>query len=141
MSAVDTNRELVAAAFERWAAGTGSFFDLLADDVQWTITGTCPISGTYRSRRQFLDEAIAPLSARLAKPITPALRSLCADGDWVVALWDGTALATDGAPYDNSYSWHMRFQDARIVEVVAFFDGIELAALFERVPLPERGAG
>ena len=30
--------------------GEGTVFDLLADDVVWTITGTSPLAGTYRGR-------------------------------------------------------------------------------------------
>jgi ketosteroid isomerase-like protein len=58
------NKKLIQEGFDRWASNQGSFFDLLSDDIEWTITGTCPISKTYTSRKQFLDEAIAPLSAR-----------------------------------------------------------------------------
>ena len=57
------NKKLIQEGFDRWVSNQGSFFDLLSDDIEWTITGTCPISKTYTSRKQFLDEAIAPLSA------------------------------------------------------------------------------
>jgi ketosteroid isomerase-like protein len=73
-------------------------FDLLSDNIEWTITGTCPISKTYTSRKQFLDEAVAPLSARLSKQITPKVGALYADDDTLIALWDGTAVAKDGKP-------------------------------------------
>jgi hypothetical protein len=56
------NKEIVREGFARWANGTGSFFDLLADDVEWTITGSSPISKTYTSRKQFLEKAIAPIN-------------------------------------------------------------------------------
>jgi hypothetical protein len=83
------NKKLIQEGFDRWTNGQGSFFDLLSDDVEWTITGTSPTSKTYTSRKQFLDEVIAPLSTRLSKQITPKVRALYADGDTVVALWDG----------------------------------------------------
>jgi len=38
-SAEDHNLKLVTAAFERWKAGAGSAFDLLAPDAKWTIVG------------------------------------------------------------------------------------------------------
>ena len=80
------NKKLIQEGFDRWASNQGSFFDLLFDDIEWTITGTSPISKTYTSRKQFLDEVIAPLSARLSKKITPKVRALYADGDTVIAL-------------------------------------------------------
>jgi len=111
----ERNKKLIMQGFQRWANGTGSFFDLLADDAVWTITGTCPISKTYTSRKQFLDEAIAPLLARLSTRIVPKVRSLFADGDTVIALWDGTAVAKDGRDYNNTYSWYMKIENDRIV--------------------------
>ena len=35
----DRNKALVEAGFAAWSAGTGSPYDLLADDVTWTIVG------------------------------------------------------------------------------------------------------
>jgi ketosteroid isomerase-like protein len=129
-----TNKQRVADAFDLWARGEGSVFDLLADDAQWTITGTSTLAGTYTSRRQFLDEVIAPLTARLATAIVPTVQSIVAEGDWVVVLFEGHAKAADGPAYDNRYSWHLRWEGDAVVEVVAFFDAPTLDELFERVP-------
>ena len=129
------NKKLIQEGFDRWTAGQGSFFDLLSDEVQWTITGNSPISKTYTSRKQFLDEVITPLSARLSKQITPTVRALFADGDTVVALWNGSAVAKDGKPYNNTYSWFMTLKNNRIVKVIAFFDTIVLADLWKRIPI------
>jgi uncharacterized protein len=135
MSQQQQNKKLIQEGFDRWASNQGSFFDLLSDDIEWTITGTSPISKTYTSRKQFLDEAIAPLSARLSKQITPKVRALYADGDTVIALWDGTAIAKDGKPYNNTYSWYMTIKNDRIVKAIAFFDTLELADIWERIPI------
>jgi ketosteroid isomerase-like protein len=129
------NKRLIQEGFDRWASNQGSFFDLLSDDIEWTITGTSPVSKTYTSRKQFLDEVIAPLSARLSKQITPKVRALYADGDTVIALWDGTAVAKDGKPYNNTYSWYMTLKNDRIVKAIAFFDTLELADIWERIPI------
>jgi hypothetical protein len=129
------NKKLIQEGFDRWTNGQGSFFDLLSDDVEWTITGTSPTSKTYTSRKQFLDEVIAPLSTRLSKQITPKVRALYADGDTVVALWDGIAVAKDGKPYNNTYAWFMTVKNNRIVKVIAFFDTIELADIWKRIPI------
>lgn len=128
------NKQIIREGFAKWANGTGSFFDLLADDVEWTITGSSPISKTYTSRKQFLEEAIAPLNERLSEKIVPRVRGIYADGDMVIALWDGTATAKDGKPYNNTYSWYMTLKNGRIVKVVAFFDTIDLADLWRRIP-------
>lgn len=129
----EKNKAIISEAFANWANGTGSFFDLLADDAEWTITGSSPISKTYTSRQQFMDEAITPINERLSVRIVPKVRGIYADGDMVIALWDGTATAGDGKAYENTYSWYMTMKDGRIVKVVAFFDTIDFTEFWNRV--------
>lgn len=133
-----SNKQIIQEAFDKWANGTGSFFDLLTDDMVWTITGSSPISKTYTSRQQFLDEAITPLNDRLSVKIIPKVRGLYAEDDMVIALWDGTATAKDGKPYNNTYSWFMTMKNGRIVKVVAFFDTIDLADVWKRIPVTSK---
>jgi uncharacterized protein len=128
------NKQLIQKGFDQWTNGSASFFDLLADDVTWTITGNSPIAKTYNSRQQFLDEAITPINERLSERIVPTLRALYAEGDMVIALWDGKGMAKDGISYNNTYSWYMKVKGEKIVEVIAFFDSIELADLWKRLP-------
>lgn len=126
------NAALVRAAFDAWRAGTGSVFDLLHEDVVWTVAGDSPVSGTYRGKADFMDNAVAPITARLATPIVPQVEHLVADGDAVVAVWRGVARARDGNAYTNHYAWHMVFDDhGRIVRVVAFLDTWALARLMD----------
>ncbi|OAI40128.1 hypothetical protein AYO38_06365 [bacterium SCGC AG-212-C10] len=128
------NKELIRQAFERWTNGQGNFFRLLADDATWTITGSSSVAGTYGSREEFLAKAIAPISARLATPIRPAVESIVADGDMVVVVWKGHATAHDGAAYDNHYAWCLRLAGEKIVEVTAFLDAKALDELLAREP-------
>lgn len=128
-SAAATNTRLVREAFDAWAAGTGSVFDLLHEDLVWTVAGTSPVSGTYTSRADFLARAVQPINARLATPITPQVRHVVAQGDAVVVVWDGTATTHDGRPYRNSYAWHMVLDGGRILRAVAFLDTWALQAL------------
>jgi uncharacterized protein len=127
------NKRLIADAFDAWAKGDGNFFDLLADDATWTIPGSSPIAGTYHGRQEFLDRAIQPIGARLAKPIRPTVHSIVAEDDTVAVMWEGHAVALDGRPYDNRYSWVMRLQGGRITEATAFFDAPAFTDLWERV--------
>ncbi|WP_241663965.1 nuclear transport factor 2 family protein [Stutzerimonas nosocomialis] len=123
------NTTLVQKAFDDWKAGRGSVFDLLADDAQWTVAGSSPDSGTYRSREELMTRAVVPINARLSTPITPEVKHLVAQGDEVVVLWDGRAMAKDGSPYENSYAWHLVFEDGRITRVTAFLDTWQLDRL------------
>lgn len=131
------NLERVEAAFANWKNGTGSVFDLLAPQVQWTIVGRSVISAVYRSKEELMAGAIAPLDARLAGPLVPSMHGIYADDDVIVVLFDAAATARDGKPYRNTYAWYLRLRDDRIVEATAFFDSVELNELFERVPLRE----
>jgi hypothetical protein len=70
------NKRLIQQGYDNWANGIGSFFDLLAEDVLWTITGSTPLSKTYTSKKQFMNEVIIPLDKRLSKRIIPNLTGL-----------------------------------------------------------------
>ncbi|MHA6618667.1 nuclear transport factor 2 family protein [Pseudonocardia sp. DLS-67] len=133
LAAEQANKDRIRAAFDEWAAGTGGPFALLADDATWTIVGNSPVSRAYGSRQEFLDVVIDPFNARMEVPLRPTVRALYADGDWVVALFDGSGTARDGMPYENTYTWYMRLAGAAIVEVIAFFDTIEFTDFWNRV--------
>jgi uncharacterized protein len=62
-----------------------------------------------------------------------AIRSITADGDTVVVIWDGRGIANDGVPYINSYAWIMRLVDGKIIDGTAFFDGMAFNDLWSRV--------
>lgn len=127
------NKAAVQAGFDAWRNGTGSPFDLLAADARWTIVGNAPVSRTYTSRQEFLDIVIKPFNARLSRRLMPSVRSIYTDGDMVIALFDAEAVARDGKPYRNTYTWYMRMRDGKIVDVVAFFDTIEFTDFWRRI--------
>jgi ketosteroid isomerase-like protein len=127
------NKRIIKAGFDRWAQGTGSFFDLLTDDMQWTITGSTPLSKTYAGKRQFMDEVINPLNQRLSKKIVPTVRAVYAEGDMVIALMDGQATAKDNKPYNMSYAWFMQMKGGKIIKVTAFLDGIQFTDVMQRL--------
>jgi uncharacterized protein len=126
------NKEIVQQYFDGWRNGTGNFFDLLAPEATWTITGTGATAGTYR-KQALLDRVINPTSSRLSTPIVPTVRGIWADGDMVIALWDGEATAGDGRPYRNTYTWYFRMQDGKAIEAIAFLDMQEFNDLWARV--------
>lgn len=136
-STQDTNKAIVQASIDRWKSGTGGPFELLAPEATWTIVGSSPLSKTYRSRQEFLDEVIGPFNARMAAPLVPTVRGIYADGDMVVILFDASATAKDGVPYNNTYSWYFRMKDGEVVDATAFFDTRDFDAFWTRVsPTP-----
>lgn len=129
----ESNKALVRESFERWRAGTGGPFELLAPEADWTIVGSSPLSKTYPSRQAFLDEVIGPFNARMSRPLVPTVHGVYANGDTVVILFDAEATARDGLPYRNTYSWYLRMRDGKVVSATAFFDTREFDEFWTRV--------
>jgi ketosteroid isomerase-like protein len=135
-SSTHKNKSLVQASFDRWRAGTGSPFELLDAEAEWTIVGSSPLSKTYQ-KQEFLDQVIGPFNARMATPLVPTVRGIYGDGDMVVIFFDAAATAKDGVPYRNTYTWYFQMEREKVVKVVAFFDTRHFDAFWERVrPTP-----
>jgi uncharacterized protein len=125
------NKSIVEKACAAWARGdSGSFYEIVADDVRWTVIGFTPISGMYSSKAQFLDQAIKPLRARLRQAIRPTVRNIIAEGDHVVLQWDGVATSISGRPYTNSYCWVLRLRDGQVKECTAYLDTAAVSELW-----------
>jgi ketosteroid isomerase-like protein len=48
---------------------------------------------------------------------------------------NGTAVAKDGKPYNNTCSWYMTLKNDRIVKAIGFFETLELADIWKRIPI------
>jgi ketosteroid isomerase-like protein len=133
----EANREVIRHAFDAWRDGTGSITEVFAADMVWRIEGHSAASKEYVSRQQFIDEVLSPFGARFAtssEPFRPTtIRSIHADGDTVIVLWDGRGIANDGRPYENSYAWVMKMRDGKVVDGTAFYDSIAFNDLWNRV--------
>jgi ketosteroid isomerase-like protein len=129
----EKNRRAVQTAFDNWRRGSGTVFDLLASDAKWTIEGRSAISGTYHSRRDFMDQVTIPFNSRLSTPLVPTVRGLYADGDTVIVLWDGAAMARDGKSYQNTYSWYLKLRDGKIANAIAVYDSVPFDDLWKRI--------
>jgi ketosteroid isomerase-like protein len=135
-SSTETNRQTIQQAFEAWQAGTAPITDVFAVDMVWRIEGHSVASKEYADRKQFIDEVLAPFGARFAsgerfRPIR--IRSIYADGDTVIVVWDGHGIANDGRPYENSYAWVVRMRDGKVIDGTAFYDSISFNDLWSRV--------
>jgi uncharacterized protein len=132
----DSNRKIIQDAFEAWMDGTGAISDVFASNMVWRIEGHSLASREYRSAQDFIDEVLAPFAARFAdgerfRPVR--VRSVHADGDAVIVVWDGHGVANDGRPYDNSYAWVMKMRDGKVTDGTAFYDSISFNDLWQRV--------
>ena len=129
----EKNRRTVQTAFDNWRRGAGNIYDLQASDVKWTVVGRSVAAGQYQNRRDFMDQVIIPFNARLSTPLVPIVRALYADGDTVIVLWDGAAMARDGKSYENTYSFYLKMRDGKIVSAIALYDPIAFDDLWKRI--------
>jgi ketosteroid isomerase-like protein len=132
----EANRTIIRQAFDAWRAGTGAITDVFAADMVWRIEGHSLASKEYASKQQFIDEVLRPFGARFttSEPFRPrTIRSVHADGDTVIVLWDGRGMAIDGQPYENSYAWFMKLRDGLVIDATAFYDSISFNDLWVRV--------
>jgi uncharacterized protein len=132
----EANRETIRLAFEAWQDGTSAISDVFASEMVWRIEGHSVASKEYASKQAFIDQVLAPFGARFSagerfRPTT--IRSIHADGDTVIVLWDGHGIANDGQPYENSYAWFMKLRDGKVVDGTAFYDSISFNDLWTRV--------
>jgi uncharacterized protein len=132
----EANRQTIRQAFDAWRQGTGSITEVFAPEMVWRIEGHSLASKTYDSKQQFIDEVLRPFGARFSalEPFRPTtIRSVHADGDTVIVVWDGRGIANDGQPYENSYAWIMKMLDGKVIDGTAFYDSISFNDLWTRV--------
>jgi len=130
-------RAVATAAFEAWQRGEAPITEIFAPQMRWRIEGRSAAAREYGSTAEFVEQVLAPFGARFAqgerfRPVR--IRSVLADGDTAVVLWDGRGVANDGVAYENSYAWFLRFEDGRVVDGTAFYDSIAFDELWTRVP-------
>ena len=103
--------------------------------------GPLDASREYASKHEYLEEFVKPFGARFlaSERFRPTnIRSVHADGNTVIVLWDGRGIAIDGKPYENTYAFFMQMRDGKVVDVTALTDSISLNELF--VTRPARNA-
>ena len=127
------NLATIQAGFDAWRAGTGTPLDLLADDAIWQVLGNSVAAGTYYGKQDLVDRLLQPFNARLSERLIPTVREIHADGNTVIAFFDGEGTALDGLRYRNTYGWLMHLREDQIINMQVLFDSIPLDDLWQRV--------
>ncbi len=131
MSTTEKNKRLVREALRPFEDGdSGPFFDLIAEDVKWTVIGTTPASGVYRSKQEMFDRSIEPLMDRLEDGLKTKFVDMVGEGDKVFLRFEASGVAKTGMPYDQAFCWAMVMRDGRIVEIVDYLDTDLLRRIF-----------
>jgi uncharacterized protein len=132
----EANRETIRRAFDAWQQGSAPITEVFAPHMVWRIEGHSLASREYGNRQAFIDEVLTPFGARFARgeAFRPSsVRSIIADGDTVIVIWDGRGVANDGKTYENSYAWIMRLEEGQVVDGTAFYDTISFNDLWTRI--------
>jgi uncharacterized protein len=96
----------------------------VADDVDWTVEGTHPLAGRYRSKKDFLAATFGRLDGVLRGGVKLEVQHLYVDGDTTITELLSTSVTNEGAPFANRYCWVCRFDGDTIVEVRAYLDSL-----------------
>src|SRR5215467_9946848 len=112
--------EYVNRLFENLSTGNGSaFFDNVADDVYWTVMGTHPLAGVYKSKEDFLKNTFERLDKVLKGGGIMKIDHTFVSGNISVVEMTSTSTALNGKPFPNTYCWVVRFVNDIITEVRA----------------------
>jgi uncharacterized protein len=132
------NKQDVKSLFARLEQGDGAkFFEHVADDVDWTVEGTHPLAGRYRSKQDFVAGTFAKLAKVLPEGTQLSTQNILVDGDWAIVELRSMATARNGMRFDNHYCWLCRFAGGKIVEVRAYLDSWLVGELFRQNPIDE----
>jgi ketosteroid isomerase-like protein len=128
--------EFVCSVFKGLETGDGAdFFKYVVDDVDWTVMGSHPLAGHYRSKAAFLAGTFAKLGKALQKCAQLSVEHLIVKDDQAVVELRSDATAKNGMRFDNRYCWVVYFRDDMIVRVRAYLDSAMVARLFEENPI------
>ena len=128
--------ERVSEIFKGLENGDGaSFFQNVAENVDWTVMGTHPLAGHYLSKEAFIEGTFAKLGQVLPHGAQLHTENVIAEGDQAVVELHSLATAKNGMRFDNRYCWVAYFDDASIVKVRAYLDSAMVAQLFEENPI------
>lgn len=105
------------------------FFEHVADNVQWTVMGTHPLAGTYKSKEEFIENTFTRLNKLLKGGVILKVNNIIIHGNTAVVEMENLSTDLNGKPFNNTYCWILEFENDTIVEVRAYVD----SALVQRV--------
>ena len=138
----ERNRAAITAAFAAWRDDGAPITDFFAREMTWRIEGHSAASRAYATKREFIEDVVAPFGRRFSTsdPFRPvSIRGVYADGDTVIVLWDGRGTTIANKTYENSYAWFLQMRDGKVIDGTAFYDSISFNELWAKItprPLP-----
>jgi ketosteroid isomerase-like protein len=128
--------DFVRRVFAGLEHGDGAaFFEHIADDVDWTVMGTHPLAGHYKSRAEFTAATFAKLGRALPGGAQLNVNDVFIAGDVAIVELHSKATAKNGFRFDNHYCWVCYFKNNKINRVRAYLDSAMVARLFAENPV------
>lgn len=128
------NKELIKSIFDELAKGNSRpFIESMADDFNWTVTGTTKWSRTYQGKHAVMTELLGPLATQFATQYKNVADLIIAEGDYVVIECRGEVTTKSGKPYNNTYCWVCRLEDGKLKHLTEYMDTGMVTATFSDV--------
>jgi len=117
------NKQLMQKIFDELALGNSRpLVESMAEDFNWTVTGSNRWSGTYKGKQAVLEQLLAALRARIEGRVKTIAHRFIAEGDFVVVEARGDNTTKTGTPYNNSYCFVVRLADGKLREITEYMD-------------------
>ena len=130
MKIMSVSKEYVENLFKYLRSGENNkFFEHVADDVLWTVMGTHPLAGVYKSKEDFIINTFQRLNKLLKEGVLLEVNNIVVQNDMGIVEMRSLSTALNNKPFNNTYCWVCRFENDIIVEVRAYLD----SALVQRL--------
>ncbi|MFQ5858619.1 MAG: nuclear transport factor 2 family protein [Anaerolineae bacterium] len=118
----EASRAVVQGAIDALNRGdNATFLNTFADDLEFWMPGSTPVSGRAKGVAQFAELA-TKVASYLDVMITLTVTNFIACGEWVVTESVGKSVTKKGRDYSNTYCHLWRVRDGKIVKFVEYND-------------------
>ena len=130
---LEDNKQVVRELYGSLSAGsTDGFIDRLTDDVRWTFIGTHRFGRTFNGKDDIKDNLFGVLGKMLTAPIKIHIKTLVAEGDYVVMEAEGESDTNTGETYNNSYLILLTLRNRKVAEMREYLDTELITKVFGR---------
>ena len=112
----------VEKLFNYLKTDNSQFFEYVADNINWTIMGTHPLAGTYKSKENFISHTFGRLNKILKEGVILKINNNIVQSNTAVIELESLSTALNGKPFNNTYCWIVEFENKLIVKVHAYVD-------------------
>ena len=117
--------EIVKEWFSRVSKGDGrGALELFDDDIEYTVQGSCTVSGVYRGKSSVLKDLFIPFGKQIDGTIVLEPKQIITQENVVAVRAAGRARSATGYEYNNSYCIIFEVRDGLITHLNEFLDTV-----------------